>query len=180
MAYEITYSFFLRKDVMSIGLIVVLIIAFSLVVGPMMMMRPNPAQKLKEHMRSLARAKGVHYSLRNIPRQADEIEPSAATPVYFFPPLKTQDTAGWMLIRANYEHEINFLGTWAWHGDARANAAEQAILNAQLPALPDSVRAVSAAGQGVSVYWNEIGGEEVLQQVLGLLESLKQAVINPQ
>ncbi len=160
---------------MSIGLVIVAIVVVALVVGPVMMMRPNPAQKHKENMRSLARARGVHFSIRNIPQQADEQEKPAAVPVYFFPPEKSQLSPSWMLVRTNYEHEINLLGWWAWRGDARATAAELAVLKAELKVLPESVRAVSSGNGGICVYWEEKGGEPVLQQILGLLESLRGA-----
>jgi len=161
---------------MNLALIVILIVAAALVMGPVMMMRPNLAQKNKENMRSQARAKGVHFSMRNIPRQPDEAEQPTAVPVYFLPPTKTQNTTGWMLVRTNYQHEINFLGWWAWQNEQRATTAELEVLKAQLPALPDSIRALSAGGEGVCIYWTEKGGEPVLQQVLVLLESLKLSV----
>lgn len=163
---------------MSISLIIIFIVIVSLVLGPIMMMRPNPAQKIKENMRMRARAKGVHYAMRNLPRQADELEQPAAIPVYFIPPTKTQDSAGWMLVRTHYEHEMHFLGWWAWRGDVRPNSAELAILKQHLKRLPESVRALSAGGNGVCVYWEEMGGELVLDQLLELLEALKQSAIN--
>jgi len=163
---------------MNIGLIVMLIIAIALVLGPIMMMRPNPAQKNKETMRALARARGVHYSMRNLPRQPDQLEQPAAVPVYFLPPVKTQNTGGWMLVRTYYQHEINFLGWWAWQGERRATNAELEVLMEYLPQLPDSVREVSAGGEGVYVYWEEKGGEAVLQQILALLASLKDSMIS--
>lgn len=158
---------------MSIGLIIILILTFALVMGPISMLRPNPMQKNKERIRLLARSKGVHFAMRNIPRQADEQENPAALPVFFFPPPKTMIEAGWMLVRANYQHDIHFLGWWAWQGDVRAESAELAILKEQLPELPDTVRAVSLGREGICVYWNERGGDVVFQQVLELLEALK-------
>jgi len=160
---------------MSIGLIIGVIVAVALVVGPVMMMRPNPAQKNKENLRSLARARGVHFSMRNLPRQADEQDQPAAIPVYFLPPEKSQLSPSWMLVRTNYEHEINLLGWWAWQGETRATNLELAVLEAQLQALPESVKAVSSGSGGICVYWEEKGGETVLQQVFRLLESLKAA-----
>jgi len=158
---------------MSIGLIIILIIAVALVLGPVMMLRPNPAQKNKEDLRTRARTRGVHFSMRNLPRQPDEQEQPAAIPVYFLPPTKTQTSTSWMLVRTNYQHDINFLGWWAWQGQPRAIGAEIDVLTAQLPVLPQSVRAVSAGGGGVCVYWEEKGGEPVLQQILQLIDSLK-------
>ena len=164
---------------MSIALIVILIITASLVLGPVMMLRPNPDQKNKENLRLLARASGVHYSMRNIPQQADEQTAPEPSPVYFSPPSETQSTPSWMLVRTGYEHEIHFLGWWAWQGEARATAAELAVLRVHLQALPGSVRAISAGGNGVCVYWAEKGGEPVLQQILELIAALKKTVVNP-
>ncbi len=160
---------------MSIALIIILILTVSLILGPLAMMRPDPVQKNKEKMRMLARASGVHYSIRNLPKQADEQAAPEPSPVYFTPPSETQNVSGWMLVRTSYEHEINFLGWWAWQGEARATSAELAVLNNHLRALPESVRAISAGGKGVSVYWSEKGGEPVLQQLLNLISALKQA-----
>lgn len=160
---------------MNITLIIVLVIAFALVLGPIAMMRPNPRQKNKERIRLLARSKGVHYAVRNIPRQADEQENPAPVPVYFFPPPQPTVETSWMLVRANYQHDINLLGWWAWQGGGRASSAELAVLKVHLPALPESVRALSTGREGICVYWNEQGGDEAFQQVLDLLEALKAA-----
>jgi hypothetical protein len=164
---------------MNVVLIVILILTVSLVLGPVMMMRPNSDQKNKENLRILARAKGVHYSMRNIPQQADEQAAPEPSPVYFSAPSETQSTPSWMLVRTGYEHEIHFLGWWAWQGEARATAAEMAVLTDHLQALPESVRALSAGGKGVSVYWAEKGGEPVLRQILDLIALLKKTATNP-
>ncbi len=160
---------------MSIGLIVILIVTFALVVGPISMMRPSAAQKAKENLRLLARAKGVHYSMRKIPRQADELAEPAALPVYFLSPAKNQTAAGWMLVRTNYKHDLHFLGEWAWQNTARPSNDELERLKQSLPSLPDSIRALSSGSEGVCIFWSERGGEPVLQQIIGVLESLKHA-----
>ena len=160
---------------MSIALIIILIVTVSLILGPLAMMRPDPVQKNKENLRMLARASGVHYSIRNLPRQADEQDAPEPSPVYFTPPSETQNTASWMLVRTGYEHEIHFLGWWAWQGEVRATSAELTVLKEHLQALPDSARAISAGGKGVCVYWGEKGGEPALQQILNLINALKQA-----
>lgn len=160
---------------MNIGLIIIVIITVALILGPIRMMQPTPAQKMKEKMRLAARARGIHYSVRNIPRQADEQENPASVPVYFFPPPNLMVEKSWMLVRANYQHDINLLGWWTWQGDEHASAAELDVLKTQLPSLPESVRALSAGREGICVYWNEQGGDEAFQQVLDLLEALKAA-----
>ena len=162
---------------MSFGLIIMLIVAASLVVGPIMMMRPNPVQKKKENMRMLARQQGVHYSIRNLPQQADELEKPQPIPVYFLPPTETASPSNWMLLRTRYEHDIHFLGWWAWRNEARPTNAEQTVLREYLPILPESIRALSAGAEGITVYWEEQGGELVLRQILQLLKSLQAAAI---
>jgi hypothetical protein len=161
---------------MSIGLIIIIIVAVGLVLGPIMMMRPNPAQKKRESMRLLARAEGVHYSMRNLPQQADEREKPAPIAVYFLAPTEANSaTDNWMALRTRYEHDIHFLGWWAWRDGKRPSVAEEAILRDYLRGLPESVKAVSAGTEGISVYWEEKGGEPVLRQILDLLKSLRAA-----
>ena len=158
---------------MSIGFIVLIVVVLILVIGPVMMLRPDPIQKNKETLRMQARAKGIHFSMRNLPQQNTEQEKPAPIPVYFFAPVKPQFSNDWLLLRASYEHDIHFLGVWAWQNDIQATVAEQAILKQYLPQLPDSVKAVSAGSQGICVYWNEKGGEEVLQDIIALMEALQ-------
>jgi hypothetical protein len=167
--------FYSEPKTMSITLIVILIVTVSLILGPLAMMRPDPVQKQKENLRLMARQHGVHYSIRNLPKQADEQQAPDPSPVYFSPPNETQNSPSWMLVRTSYAHDVNFLQWWAWQGEARASSAELAVLNQHLPALPDSIRALSAGGKGVCVYWNEKGGEPTLKQILGLIDALKQA-----
>ena len=149
------------------------VIVIALIVGPMMMMRPDPVQKNKENLRSIAFTKGIRFSVKNLPQQPSEIEKPAPIPVYFFAPIKDHQSDDWLLMRTSYEHEIHFLGSWEWQGKVRATDAEQNVLKKYLPSLPDTVRAVSVGSQGVCVYWYEKGGEAVLEQVIGLLQDLK-------
>lgn len=161
---------------MSIGLILILIFVVALILGPIRMMQPSPAQKNREKMRLAARNRGVHFSMRNIPQQADQQEKPSPIPVYFLPPSKSQIEKGWMLVRAGYEHEINFQGWWAWQNDVRPTNAELEVLQALLSTVPDSVRALSSGSEGVCVFWEERGGDAALESILGLLTSLKGAI----
>lgn len=157
-----------------IWFISILLVAIALIVGPMMLLRPDPAQKNKENLRAIAAAKGVRFTIKQLPQQTTEIESPAPISVYFFAPSNQQQDDDWMLLRATYDHEILYLRGWEWQGDVRPPAAEQEVLKKYLPLLPDSVRAVSSGSKGICVYWSEKGGEEVLAQVLGLLQELKQ------
>jgi hypothetical protein len=158
---------------MNLWLVIIMLLSAALVVGPMMMMRPDPIQKNKERMRAIAYAKGIRFSIKKLPQQASELEPPAPVPVYFFAPTKTCGDTDWVLLRTTYEHEAHFLGHWAWQKQWRANPEEQRILAEYLPQLPESVRAVSSGSQGVCAYWSEKGGDVVLELVIDLLEALK-------
>ena len=158
---------------MNIGLIIIVVVVIALILGPIRMMQPSPAQKNREKLRLAARARGVHFALRNIPQQADEQEAPSPVPVYFISPGKNQTGKGWMLVRANYKHDIHFLGWWAWQSEVRPSSAELEVLTTHLPGLPASVCALSSGGEGICVFWEEQGGEAALEQVIQLLEVLK-------
>jgi hypothetical protein len=155
------------------SVVLIIIVTASIVVGPLMMMRPNPAQKRKENLRSFARNKGIHFALRKLPKQADEMESPEPLAVYFLPPIKTQNTSNWLLMRAHYEHELHFLNSWAWQGAARPSINELDILKECLPSLPQSIKAISSGVDGICVYWDEKGDEVVLQQIIELLARLE-------
>jgi len=154
-------------------LVVIMVVAVALIIGPFMMMRPNPAQKRKEQLRINAAAKGIRFSVKTLPQQNTEIEKSAPIPVYFLAPGKHARDDDWLLLRAGYTHEMHFLNSWAWQGESRASSLEQSVLQKYLPLLPESVEAVSAGSKGVCVYWREQGGEQVLEQIIALLTELK-------
>ncbi len=158
---------------------VIIILAVAMVVGPVLMMRPTPAQKNQERLRAAAFAKGIRVAVRNLPQQASEIEKSASVPVYFFVPHNHKLNDDWFLLRTSYSHDIHFLHWWEWRGDMRASDPELAVLKQYLPALPESVRALSVGGQGVCIYWQERGGEKVLHQIIELLEALNALQIQP-
>ena len=160
---------------MNISLILLGVVTVSLVVGPMMMLRPNPAQQGRERLRSLALARGVHISQRNLPQQPDQMEKPEPVSVYFCAPSKTQYGKHWLLLRTHYQHDLHLLGWWSWQTQDQASGAQLALLQQYLPLLPDSIKAVGGGAQGAAVYWTEVGGEAVLAQVIQLLEQLNLA-----
>lgn len=158
---------------------IIIVLAVALVVGPAMMIRPSPAQKNQTRLRAIALGKGIRITVRNLPQQSAESEKPAPVSVYFIAPANHQLDDDWFLLRTSYTHDIHFLDSWAWQGNLRATAAEQAVLKKYLPLLPESVRGVSVGSKGVCVYWQERGGEPVLQQIIELLEVLNALQIKP-
>ena len=156
-----------------IWFVVITVVVIALIVGPVMTMRPDPAQKNREKMRTLASAAGIRFTIKKLPKQAAEIDNPEPVSVYFFAPTGPQAGDDWLLLRAIYPHEILYLRGWEWQGDTRAATAEQEVLKKYLPELPEGVRGVSAGSQGICVYWNEKGGEVALEKVIALLQALK-------
>lgn len=159
-------------------LVIILLVVIGFVLGPIMMLRPNPAQKRRERWRAQARTCGIHFSMRKLPQQADETEAPDAIPVYFFAPKNPGQGDNWLLLRTNYQHDLHLLGWWAWQGEIRPDATELALLEDQLSALPTSVKAVGSGRQGASIYWTETGTEEDLARILEVLVKLRDAQAN--
>lgn len=158
---------------MNFWFIGLLIVAIALVLGPIAMLRPNPAQKRKEQLRLQASAQGVRFSMRRLPALKTDMEVPPVVPVYFLPPPATmQCQDDWVLMRTGYEHEGNFYKEWDWQGAARPSDVICAILKTLLPNLPASVPAIAQGKSGTCVFWRESEGEAELERLVSLLRTL--------
>lgn len=159
---------------MSFWEIVILVWVMAMVIRPLMLLRPNKQERQKAALRQRATAQGMRVTLDALPRQRTDQEAPKPLPVYRQPAGKGGGPRqSWLLMRAAYEHEVHFLGGWAWQGSTRASAAEQACLRAQLPQLPPAVRAVGGNVHGWCVYWTERGGEATFCEIETLLKALR-------
>ncbi len=157
---------------MSFWEVVILVWVMAVAVRPLMKLRPSKRDRQQASFRQRAAEKGLRVTLEAPPRQATDMEAPTRLPVYR-QPGGLGATQAWMLMRAAYEHETHFLGSWAWQGKGRASPAEQRCLSEHLPELPPSVRALSGGPQGWSVFWNEKGGEQAFAAVEAVLAALK-------
>jgi len=157
----------------NIWLVVILVVVVALIVGPVMMLKPNPAQQKKEQLRLRAHHSGLRFAMRALPKLKTDMDAPTPMPVYYLPPkVLPEDLRDWMLLRTAYAHEGNFYQEWDWHGSDRPDPSTQQSLKDFLPQLPAGVKAIAAGHQGVSVYWDEKNGEEVFPVLLELLTSL--------
>lgn len=160
---------------MSIWFFIMLIVACALVLGPISMLRPNPAQKRKEQLRLYASKKGLRFSMRRLPPLKTDMEQPTAKPIYYLPPeSKTAEVREWILMRTKYVHEGNFYSEWDWQSAVRPSDATCALLKTYLPQLPESVSAISNGGSGIAVFWSEKEGIEVLDLLIDMLSKLHQ------
>lgn len=165
---------------MSIWFFIILIVACAMVLGPISMLRPNPAQQRKEQMRLHASKKGLRFSMRRLPALKTDMDQPTAMPVYYLPPQpKALETPEWILMRTKYAHEGNFYSEWDWQSAVRPIDSTCALLKTYLPQLPESVSAISHGGLGICVFWSEKEGMETLDLLIDMLKKLHQ-IENPQ
>lgn len=160
---------------MSIWFFIMLIVAFALVLGPISMLRPNPAQKRKEQLRLYASKQGLRFSMRRLPALKTDTDQPMAIPIYYLPPQsKILDVPEWILMRTRYVHEGNFYLEWDWQSTVRPKDTTCTLLKAYLPQLPESVSAISFGGLGSCVFWSEKEGVEMLDLLIEMLNKVHQ------
>lgn len=160
---------------MNIWFFIILILAFAIVIGPISMLRPSPAQQRKEQMRLQASKQGVRFGMRRLPVLKTDMDQPVTIPVYYLPPPpKASEVQEWILMRTSYTHEGNFYQEWDWQTDVRPNDAVCSLLKTYLPQLPASVPAITSSNLGISVFWLEKEGVEMLDLLIELLSKLYQ------
>lgn len=161
---------------MSFWFFILLIVVFAMVLGPIAMLRPNPAQKRKEQLRLQASAQGIRIGMRRLPSRKTDTEVPPILPVYFLPsPSALLLADDWVLMRTDYEHEGNFYKEWDWQGAVRPTQEISDYLLSVLTELPLSIPAIVQGRSGTCIFWRELEGEEtlvILAQVLRNLDKL--------
>lgn len=164
---------------MNIWFFVILILAISLILGPIAMLKPKPAQKRKEALRQYAASKGLRFTLRKLPKLKTDIEEPGVGPVYYLAPTaQLQALPTWVLVRTQYEHEGNFYRAWDWLNEHRPGQAVSGKLRNYLPQLPDSINVVAQGEAGTSVFWNEKEGSETIDLLAQMLAELQSAAFD--
>jgi hypothetical protein len=159
---------------MNIWFFVILVIAIALVLGPISMMRPHPAQKRRENLRLYARQQGLRFTLQRPPVLSTDVEKPIPMPVYYLPPLdKSRIENEWILMRTHYEHEKNFYREWDWQTKFRPDEQVSQLLKEYLPSLPESVIAITQNKLGTCVFWSEREDKEVLDVLIEMLGKIR-------
>ncbi len=149
--------------------IVICLAALAMIMGPIMMMQPTAAQRRQAGLRQQAESRGLRVHMRPLSKK------SAAPPVplYCLPwASKDGSRQAWFLVRQAYSHGIHAHGVWDWQ-QKPAGRVDMARLGPLLDRLPEQVQAVASDSLGLCCYWNERGGEAVLQAII---EWLNEAV----
>lgn len=157
------------------GLILLLVGVAAMVVGPIMMMQPNAAQRYQGDLRMRAAKLGLRVKIVSLPRQVTDTTQPDSISMYCLP--LEQPAAGvstWLLLRAAYAHEAHFAGHWVWKEKAQVSPPQRDWLEQHLPRLPRSVAAIGNGPEGICIYWSEAGGEKLLIELAELLRSFPQ------
>jgi hypothetical protein len=167
---------------MNIWFFIIVIVALALVIGPITMLRPSPAQKRREGLRLHATSHGLRFSMRRLPALKTDMDQEAAPmPAYYLPPkAKPGTNTEWILMRTSYAHEGNFYQEWDWQSDQRPPNLVSDLLKEYLPKLPVSVLAITHDNLGVCAFWLEKEGVETLDLLIEMLNKLHQAANPPQ
>ncbi len=103
-------------------LIIILIVTVALILGPLAMLKPNPAQKRREDMRMQAHQLGLRFMMHALPKLSTDMEAPTPMPVYYLPPKTLgEDPRDWTLMRTAYEHDGNVYRDWDWQGAGPPN-----------------------------------------------------------
>lgn len=141
--------------------IVFIVLAIAMMVGPIMMLRPNSRQRHIADLRAGATQRGYKVYLDSL--DGEEI---AVYQILWPTSLRLQyGDMIWYLVKQKHPHEMHFLGRWQWRDKVKPGAAVQSYLQRELASLPESVQAVAATQQGLCCYWKEQGGEPDLQTI---------------
>ncbi|MDO3386397.1 hypothetical protein QWI17_11160 [Gilvimarinus sp. SDUM040013] len=150
--------------------VIILLLVVAMVVGPVAMLRPSPAQKKRDALRLRARQLGVAVHLRLPPSAATATEKASHMAAYC---IHHKGVGCWQLVRASFAHEIHLNEWWQFQA-AKPGQAVRNFLSQTIDELPRGVVAVTAQGQEVAVYWKEWGEAGNVDQLTGFLQKLAQ------
>ena len=150
-------------------------LACLLVIGPVMWMRPSPAQKRQTRLRLRARALGLEVRLTPMPqarRPRVRQEAPLQGVVYRLPVFDRRAVVA-------VEHRIvreQAAAPWETDSEQPLPTALQIALDKVAGAVPQDVAAIEIMPQGPAVYWLEKGDEETVVELFNHLQSLRAAM----
>lgn len=135
-------------------IVIALVLAVAMFVGPIMMLQPSKQQRRLARLRSLAGKADLRVTIGQNPTHGEPQE-IALYEKFLYNLPKGVKPLPWCLGRQSLEHEINFLADWDWIGGNRASEYVQHELRSWLQALPASIRALEVTPSSVIFYWTE-------------------------
>ena len=154
----------------------IIAVVVLMVLSPIFWIMPSPKQKRQMQLRQKAMALGLIVKIADLPQQhrAKVRQEKAEQGVTYLLPweVKRKHPEGveYLLMRDPGDTPSSF--------DGSAFAQQmQALMQAALQQLPDSVVALDYAKPGLSLYWRERGDIEVVSSLHSQLSDLRKAVL---
>lgn len=165
---------------MNIVVILVIIAVVALMLGPIMLMQPSPQQRKTAALRQYALQRGVRVSMQASPMVKDTENKSEMMPAYSFPWTENGYAKHqWLMLRTQYDHELHAYGVWDWRTRPNLGFEDELVdlLKRSLDLLPESVVGLGAGPQGISVFWDESGGQAVFDEILTSSSHIRSALV---
>lgn len=144
--------------------------ALALFLGPVMLMQPTPSQRREAKLRKKALDLGLRVHLQPLPKDAGTETRSKMIAAYCLPWENSKDANNvWILVKTKYSHGLHFSGPWDW--EREAEGGNLLALQQSLEAVPERVVAIASGPQGLCCYWDELGGEQVLEDIANWLKA---------
>lgn len=158
---------------------IIILIMMSLV-GSMMWVMPTKRQKYQAALRLKAKALGYQVQLERLtaPRAKGEMEAEARDMTAYRlirQGLSKQEKNAfnsWQIFRVSSIADIGLPQGWSWrHGEKTLSNSQLEELNSIIEKLPEGVFSLESSPVYIGAYWDENGGDEVLEQLKELLET---------
>lgn len=144
--------------------------AVALVLGPIMLMQPTPTQRREARLRQSALELGLRVHLQAVPKETDTDARAKMMAAYCLPWASSKDANNaWILVKTKYSHGLHFSGPWDW--EKEAEGGNFLALQQSLETVPERVVAIASGPQGLCCYWDELGGEQVLEEIATWLKA---------
>lgn len=149
--------------------IIILIIVVSMMIGPIMWLKPSKREQTLARLRAKAQQAGLMVSI--VQHKGDNLACYRKSWQ-----SKSDGSKRLKLIfqsrfaRKDYEHGMHIAGVWSQEGDQTLPEGLKPQLEAFAKQLPDSVVAFEINTIGLGAVWKEFGGEATLDQLSELLK----------
>ncbi len=155
-----------------------------LVIGPILWLQPSRADKRRAQLRSDALAKGLEVNLAAMPRLERAIGEESKTfdSVVYRMPWRREDRqrsdelGTWTCVREAKTADSDIPLLWRWKEKHILSEEVQSHLSELLSQFPADVSAVESNRHGLSVYWRERGERSDVDQILMVLQQIRQNI----
>lgn len=160
----------LRKGTISMWIpVAICLAAIALFLGPILLMQPTASQRREAKLRKLALDHGLRVHLQQYPEGAESDGRTKTIASYCLPWADKKDAQhAWVLVKKKYEHGLHFSGRWDWN--KKAEGVNLTALEQSLDTVPERIIAIASGPQGLCCYWNELGGEGVVDEINAWLQ----------